>query len=252
MKKYRRNLLTLSLIFPMVCLVCVMPLRSQVIEDEFGLYEKVSMVPPLMALIDSALVHSPLLDQQTSLIRIREYQLKTQKIDWTRYVRASTDYRYGTIDNITVAPGGTAIGIEQALSSRFSIGTSLGFSLFDVLDQRRKVKLAQEQLEYEEYKMDEVKQLVTSEVIKLHSQLTFLEKLIPIKAKQKSTQETNLEWAKQAYEKGDIDIQQFSQVVETTTGAQEEFETVYRDFSQTWLLLEELVGSKLGSFSSRR
>jgi len=210
---------------------------------------RVSNIPPLGALIDSAMAHSPLLNQQESMIRIREYQMKSQKLDWTRYLEAYSDYHYGTIDNVTIAAGGTSVGLQQGVSSRFSVGTRIGLSVFDLLDQRRKVKVAQEQLNFEEYKMDEVKKLVKNEVIKLYNQLTYMEKLILIKNDYLTQQNLNQTWAKKSFESGDINIEQYSQVVLNTSKAREEFELAKKDWKDAYMLLEELIGVSISSMS---
>ncbi len=223
-------------------------IRSQTLDPQ-ALKDFKSNLPPLGELIDEALTHSPLLDQQESLIRIREYQLKTQKFDWSRNITASADYRYGTVDFFILAPDGTPLDRDFTMANRFNFGTRINLSLFDALDQSRKIKIAREQLKFEEFKMDEVKNLVTNEVIKLYNQLLYLERMIPILSNHKTAQETNYEWAQRAYQTADITIEQFARVVELTTNSQVQFEEVRRDFREAWQLMGELVGTELNSLS---
>ncbi|MCD6333455.1 MAG: hypothetical protein J7L89_09295, partial [Bacteroidales bacterium] len=83
----------------------------------------------------------------------------------------------------------------------------------------------------------------------LYNQLTYMEKLILIKNDYLTQQNLNQTWAKKSFESGDINIEQYSQVVLNTSKAREEFELAKKDWKDAYMLLEELIGVSISSMS---
>jgi len=199
-------------------------------------------IPSLRILIDTALSTSPLLNQQDAMIRIREWELKSQKWDWSNYLEGFTELRYGSVDNVFISPTGSTIGTDISVGYRYNVGTRINMSLFDVTDFRRKVKLAREKVDFEIYKREEVEKFVASEVIKLYNALKTYKQLIPLKAEHATAQQLNLAEAKMLYEAGDVAIVEYARIKDFAAGAEEEVILAQKAFRDAYMLLGELIG----------
>lgn len=200
-------------------------------------------IPPLGQLIDAALEHSPLLDEQRSMIAIRQWQEKTAKGDWGRYILFYTDLRYGTVDLIVNNSG--AISNGKSNSTWYNVGTRLQLSIFDALDMKRKNGAAREQVKYEESKLLELKRMINDDVIKLWNKLVSYKEIVRVNEDHIAVQQGNILYAEQQYKAGDIALVEYARIKEISVKADQEYELAKKELRETYLLLESLVGVKL-------
>lgn len=211
-----------------------------------------TLIPPLGVLLDSAYQHSPALHGQETMIKMREFQVKSQKLDWTKNIEGFSEWRYGSFDYVTISQSGATIGTDQNVSNRFNVGTRIMLNGLDLINHGRKVKIAKEQLKYEEFKFNEMKQMIAREVIKLWNMLITFERIIDLKAKHQTTQKINLQVAEKQFVSGEITIDELSRVSEVMHNADEEFELTKQQFREAYMLLEEIVGVSLSDITRQR
>ncbi len=208
-------------------------------------------IPPLVQLVDSALASSPLLVEQQALINIREWQLKSTKNDWGRYILFFSEMRYGSID-ILVSNGGTVTYGDRSNSTRYNVGARFQLSIFDVLDLKRKNVIAKEQIEYEKIKKSELERMIRDDVIRLWNKLVAYKEIVSINEDHIASQEGNFFYAEQQFKAGDIALIEYARIKEIKIKADQEYQLAKKEFRETYLLLESLVGVKLTDMNPYR
>jgi outer membrane protein TolC len=201
-------------------------------------------IPALGQLIESAMEHSPLLDEQDAMIKIREWQLKSSQNEWGRYILFFSEMRYGSID-IIVSNGGSISYGDKSNTTRYNIGTRLQLSIFDALDLKRKNQIAKEQIEFEKFKKTELERMIKDDVIRLWSKLVSYKEIVAINQDHIVAQNSNMFYAEQQYKAGDIPLIEYARIKEISTRADQEYQMAKKEFRETYLLLESLVGVKL-------
>lgn len=186
-------------------------------------------------LIDSALQYSPLLKTKDIEIAIKEMEWRAQRWEWTDFVQPFAEYRYGTVDQ-----WGTSL--IQAEASRFSVGARINLTVFNALNTKFKLDLADKQIELDESRRKEIELLISQEVIRLWNMLMTYREIIALKSDHVETQALNLSEAKLQYQTGEVPIMELARITEIATKAKEELELAKKEFRESIFLLSELVG----------
>jgi len=205
-------------------------------------------IPALGQLIDSALIHSPLLDEQQALIKIRELQQKSASNEWARYILFFSEYRYGSI-NILIADGVPINYGQNSNSTWYNVGARFQLTIFDMLDLRRKNKIAATQIDYEKSKESELKRMIQDDVIRLWNKLVAFKEIVAINEDHIAAQESNIFYAEQQFKAGDIPLIEYSRIKEISIRARQEYQLAKKEFRETYLLLESLIGVKLSEMN---
>ena len=125
-------------------------------------------LPPLQVLIDSALIHSPMIKLADANVQMGQYELTDAQKDWLRKLNLSADTRFGSVldyNRMLNISGGTFI---PPSSNLYMLNYGLGFSAYmplsDVFDRKRLIQKAKLRVEQAEMQKDEtmkqIKQLV--------------------------------------------------------------------------------------------
>lgn len=208
-------------------------------------------IPPLGPLIDSALTHSPLLREQDALIKMREWQEKSSKDDWGRYIQFYSELRYGTVD--ILISNGASIGYgNKTNSTYYNFGARFQMSIFDLLDQKQKKGIASAQLDYEKIKREDLQRMITEDVIRLWNRLVSYKEIVIINQDHIAVQSGNIYFAEQQYKSGDIPLVEYSRIKEISTKAEQEYQLAKKEYREAYLLLESLVGVKLTAMNPIR
>lgn len=219
----------------------------QVIAQNYGSVDSSSedmiSIPPLQMLIDSAKHYSPLLRTKDIEITIREMEWRAQRWEWTDFIRPFTEYRFGSIDNYELV-GGTFIGGSPTLAHRFNLGLQFNLTIFDAINRRSKLNLADKRIELDYARREEIELLISKEVVRLWNMLKTYQKLISLKADLRVTQAWNLAAAKLLYESGEVPIMELARITEIASKADENHELAIKEFREAFFLLSELVGKK--------
>ncbi len=102
-------------------------------------------IPPLALLIDSALVHSPLLKRYDANLSIRDITLTLQRRQWMDYLYFEGNTRYGIYDQIYFQglhePGEVPMGfVNQREQTWYYAGVSLKLPLTSIVGQRKRLQ----------------------------------------------------------------------------------------------------------------
>jgi len=195
-------------------------------------------IPPLGLLIDLALTRSPLLREQTALQAVRESQLASLRNEWGRYLLFFSEVRFGSVDYVVA-------GINSDNTWRYNVGTRLQLSIFDALDQKNKKAMVQAQLDFENHREDELKRMIKDDVIRLWNKLVSYKEIVTINQDHIAAQASNLFYAEQQFKSGDIPLLEYARIKEISIKADQEYELAKKEFRETYLLLESLIGIPL-------
>jgi hypothetical protein len=206
-----------------------------------------SYIPPLGQLIDSAYKNSPMLESQKALIFMRETQRKSAGIDWGRYMLFFSEMRYGSVD--IVVWDKEIYSADPQNTMRYNVGARLQMSIFDGLDLKHKRNVANAQLGFEKSKFEELKKLISEDVIRLWNKLAAYKNILAISEDQRAVQHSNLFYAEQQFKAGDIPLLEYARIKEMSIKAEQDYELTIKEYRETYLLLESLTGVKLSKMN---
>jgi len=210
-----------------------------------------SYILPLGQLIDSAYKNSPMLESQKAMIFMRETQRKSAGIDWGRYMLFFSEMRYGSVD-IIVGSGVNYTFDDPQNTMRYNVGARMQLSIFDGLDLKHKRNVANAQVEFEKSKFEELKKLISEDVIRLWNKLIAYKKMLVIGEDQKAVQQSNLFYAEQQFKAGDIPLLEYARIKEISIKAEQDYELTFKEYRETYMLLESLTGVNLSKTNPNR
>ena len=199
-------------------------------------------IPNLYTLIDSAMVHSPLLKTKDIEIAIKELEWRAQRWEWTDYIQPFSEYRFGTVDNYVFSQTGVPIDIQQTQANRFNIGARINLTVFNAINWRYKIKQYDMAIELDEARRKEIEQAIAQEVIRLRNTLVTFRDILFLKSNHMVTQKANLQDAQLQYEAGEVPIMELARITEIATTAEEEYILANKELREALFLLIELVG----------
>jgi outer membrane protein TolC len=237
------------LIFFYVLLIFHSPAVSQE-SKKFDLFKDniESILPPLEAIIDTAIARNPYVKFRDLQITVNEHKLKASRLEWTRDLGVQTDVRYGTFDNFAT---NIVAGQNPSLQSTTNTQTNYGFGayirvpFYDFLQRKNQIRQAKAEVaqatSYLQVQRSELRQLV----IKQYNEVIIKHRLLKIKSRYIETAKINLVMADKQFLNGVITIAEYSSITEIVSRGEAEFESSKIDFQTAFMILEEIVGAKI-------
>ena len=210
-----------------------------------------SLLPPLSALIDSAIAHNPGIKSTDLQVKVKQYKLNADKVVWTKNLGLQTDIRYGTFNNFsTNAADGQSPSTLSTLNSQlnYGVGAFVKLPIYEALS--RKDQLRSDLIEIQQTQnlslaqRDDMRQLV----IKQYNDLILKHRIFVIKSKYAETIKINMQLAEKEFQNGILNLDSYSRVCDTYARSEAEFESVKMDLRTAFMTLEIVVGMKLNYF----
>ncbi|MCF8374060.1 MAG: TolC family protein [Bacteroidales bacterium] len=201
--------------------------------------------PPLAILIDSALVHSPILMQFDGELEISRIELERKKREWTDYLYTTSEIKYGSTDNVTFNQNQTDPTINAVVTTRANIGLALRISAFDLTDRKRKIAIADEQNKISQARREEMVRFITKEVTLLYNDLLLSQRILTIKSETQQAKILHFNMAEKQFLEGELPVSEYAKIIEMIAKSSSEFETAKMDFTNAYFLLETAVGFDL-------
>jgi outer membrane protein TolC len=202
------------------------------------------LLPPLEALIDSAIEKNSFIEYRDLQIVINDLQLKSAKIDWTRSVGVQASYGYGNFYNNSISSE-TSSGstIESSRSEiKYLAAVSLNIPLYSILNRKSDIKRARVEKEQAEsmarLQRDELRQLV----IKQYNTVILNQRLLKIKTKYFETAALSLQIADKQFLNGVIPVDEYARLNQIFASAEADYETARSEFQTSLLILQEITG----------
>ncbi|WP_282125498.1 TolC family protein [Marinifilum flexuosum] len=219
---------------------------SEVIDKELKLHNLKTKIIPLGQLLDSAVIHSPLLKMIDADILIQDLKIKSEKKDWLSYFSVTGSAKYGMFDNLIIneSLGDESTGTTNAKQQRYSVGLSLKIpfsSIFDNVD--REVAISEKvKLQYQKDKVvSELRKLVVTQygnLLRAHAKLI-------IKTSELETMKMQMADTEVNYRNGKIPLADYSKQKSQLLNLRLECEEIRIEFTVAIHLLQETIGIKL-------
>lgn len=228
-------------------LVCLGSSAQNIVKSGYLDENIESLLPPLSALIDSAVARNPYVKFRELQIIVNRNKLKSDQIVWLKNLGVQTDVRYGTFDNFsTNTSEGQSVSVisTQRTQLNYGVGAYLKLPIYDLVNRKYQVNIAKTEVDQAdhmaEFQRDEVRQLV----IRQYNDVVLKQRLLKIKSKYFATSKINMEMVEKEFQTGVISVGEYSRISEIVTRTESDFENARVDFVTSYMILEEIVGIK--------
>ena len=200
-------------------------------------------LPPLSVLIDSAVANATDVSVLENQIKISEFDQLAKKNDWAQLVSLNGTYRYGqirssSIENVVVFP-------EDNLTLGYQLGVTVRIPLSYFVDRKNEMKSLQLKTEILEDQKEGAIRQVKQDVITTYQHLLLIQRLLKIMTEAKESSTLIAEMAEDRFRDGEIDLDQLGNTTNLKAQSATQFETLRTEFSDTYAMLERLVGTPL-------
>jgi len=218
-------------------------------------FEYTFNLPPLGALIDSAMKYYPMIKIRNQAIEAKEANLKSQQISWVKNFGIQSDIRYGTFDifSTTTAEGqNPAMYASQNNQLNYGIGAFLKIPIYEIVNRKYQVNQAKSELNQAismaDAQLSELRQLV----IKQYNEVLLKQKLLKIQSKKLSNARINMNMVETQFRNGQIPVDEYVRILDMSSGAEANYESSKSELTVSFMILEEIVGFKINSTNNQR
>jgi outer membrane protein TolC len=214
-------------------------------QADTGVEDFAQMLPPLQALIDSALIHSPALRMADNDILLSRYELKETKRSLLDYIYLQGNTSYGTEYYLT--SNEVLIDVPQTRDDkiRYSGGLTLRMPLSEIFDRKipaQKARIGIEQAESQkEIQENNIAQLVITAYYDLLSQ----HKSFTLQTELLASATMAFEQAKIDYGSDKIALTDYLKISESFFTVRNAYELQKNNYNKALLLTERLIGTKI-------
>jgi outer membrane protein TolC len=221
---------------------------SQLIDTAFSL-------PPLSAMIDSAMKTNAMVRFRALDIVAKEANLKSQRSYWVRNLSIQANLKYGTFDNFsTNSTTGESSYLFNTVSNQLTYwaGLYLQFPIYDIFNRKNQIVQAKAEL-------DEAKSMVESQrddlrqlVIKQYNDLLLKQKLLYIRSKNLGNARVNMEMVEKEFHNGVLPVVEYARIADIVARIESDYETARSDFLTSRLIFEDIVGFRLNGTYTKK
>ncbi len=217
------------------------------IETESVFSDEDFYLPTIEALIDSALIYSPILKQFDANLEITSLLLKSSKINWTEYISTSADIKYGSTDNVVFTQQASeySSGINAINTTRYNLGVGVKMNVFDIINRNNKIEIAKFEKDIAEAQRDEPIQIIIQNVTLLYNRVILSQRILVIKSETQQAKLLHFNLAEKQFLSGEIPVSEYSSIIGIIAKSSAEFENAKMDFKNAYFLLQQAVGIKI-------
>jgi outer membrane protein TolC len=200
---------------------------------------------PLDLLIQDALANAPLINRLSKGQAQKEQEIILNRKAWTQHIALTGGYNYGNgvvADNLSSSTDTQAVFRTSTFAS-YSMGVSLRLPLSEFTTQKNKVKIHQLAIEELEYQKEDMRNVITEEVIKRYNSLERALTTIKLQALKVESDEAAVQVTETYFKSGTADIDQYRMALDILTTAKIELEKTKSDAWYYKRTLEEIVGA---------
>lgn len=207
-------------------------------------------IPELDKLIDSALIHSPLLQMSDMQIAQLVEKIKIENKSWSNYFTLDANAKYGLYNDLTITDNNTtttqnSVSIPSS-SKKFNyfVGVSFSFPFTDIFTKKNRIKIINENIDEIKYRREgtisEIRQLVVSE----YFTLIYLSKSLKVNQTVLQTLSTSLMKSERDIQSGLITMDNFNTILIQQAKAEETFYKTKSELFTQYKKLEFITGIK--------
>ncbi|MEI7423019.1 MAG: TolC family protein [Prolixibacteraceae bacterium] len=206
-----------------------------------------NLLPPLHAIIDTALSRNLDIKAKDHVVTAREYNLKTERRRWTENIGIQADARYGTFDNFAL---NTIVGVTPTnLTTRtnqmnYGIGAFLKIPFFEIATRKNTIGSYKAQVDQAVSEAGVQRDLIRQAVIKQYHEVVLKHKILRIRSKYLETARINVQMGESDFHSGKTNINEYARIADFAAIAEVNFESAKSEFITSYLILEEIAKTK--------
>lgn len=208
----------------------------------------VEHVPPLTAVIDSALANSPLLREHAASIAVTQHSYEATRAQWTKSLKFRAGYAYGSgqVDFTQQSIGMS--DVQSSTDLRYDVGVLLSVSPGDWIVRKKQLNLAKAQIAYEQARKDGSTKAIVQQVISQYNDVLLAYETFLLSRGLVESFEASVLLAERQFREGVIDIVQYNDMQWKYTKVKMELEATRKQLREACQQLEVTVGVPLSSF----
>ena len=202
-------------------------------------------LPPLKCFIDSAMIHSPILNQQDCQIAIRQLQLERKRKQWMEYFNIETFIRYG--NNASYITNSFDTGIYNNLSTTssqmlYGVGFTVKYPIFNLFSQHKDNSIAKQEIKSAGLQREVYQQELRKSIIELYNKVLLSHALLKAKLNALQTSSLAVTLSEIDFKQSKITANEYSKVTDANMKNITEYQLVLADLRLALDLLQELSG----------
>lgn len=201
-------------------------------------------LPPLSILIDSAIANSTEMELADLQIMMSEYEVARGKKDWADIVSISAQYRLSEA-GIAQVEDGIFFPASDGPTTGYVVGVGFRLPLSYFTTRKDRLQMTKLNVDLMEAQKEAVAREVKEKVIQAYNQLLLLQRLIKISTEAKEFSELIFEMSEERFRDGELSLDQMGANTSLKARYATEYEQLRTEFSNTYALLERLVGAPL-------
>jgi len=205
-------------------------------------------LPPLQALIDSALLHSPMITGADYDILMSQYELTDAHKAWMQRINLSSDVRYGSMIDWSRLQGNSSTFMsfsDTKFTPTFGVGVNAYLPISEIFDKKRSIQKAQLRIEQSETRKDETIRTLKQSVISAYFDVMTTQKTLVTRAEMSSSSGMLFDQAKLDYAENRITLSEYTRMSDEYLLSQNEVEIQKINLLRTVRTLEVIVGIEL-------
>lgn len=204
-------------------------------------------IPPLEVMIDTAIVHSPLLKAQLRKIDGLEEEIRMERKKWLDYLYVEGSANYGVYDNLIVNEVSDGINLNPGILSRneqvrYYGGVSLKLPLSALTSRSNSVKTKRLKQEEVNFEMMQHRENIRILVVEEYFQLIYLLESMNTYNRISQTLEISLLKAEKDLVNGRIEFDEYGILASTAGKSKNEYIKAKNNFYAQYNKLEEITG----------
>ena len=206
---------------------------------------------PLDSLVAQANASHPTVMLNIELEQSAQERVALATKTWTNMLSAFANYGYG---NQSLIATGTIESDMLNVANGYRVGVNLAIPLSEFATRKNRINLAKHELRASQFKTEEMSLVIANQVSEEYYNLLLSQRLMLIRQNMKENSMNNLKIMELEYKAGNIDLQNYTRMMEIETLSRVEFERARRDLLLSYTRLEILLGVPLVTFhvSNRR
>lgn len=205
------------------------------------------LLPPLQAIIDSAIAKNPTIKSKEMEVKVLESKLKSDRVRWSENLGIQTDIRYGTFNNFSTntQEGQTpSLLATQTSQMNYGVGAYIRMPLFDFLDHKHMIGAAKAEVEKAMHLTEEQRDEIRKIVIKQYQELILKQRLLRVRSKYVETTRISMAMAEKDFQNNVITVSELARVSEIYSSSETDYETAKIEFMTAFMILEEITKTK--------
>lgn len=200
---------------------------------------------PLDSLVKQATATHPTVLLNKELEQSAEQRLALAAKTWTNMLSAFANYSYGNQSLITT-------GLDERdmlnIANGYRAGINLSIPLSEFMTRKNRMNFERHEIRATQFKTSEMSLVIANQVTEEYYNMMLAQRLMLIRQNMQENSRNNLRITELEYKAGNLDIRDYTRMMEIETLARTEFERARRDFLLAYNRLEILLGIPLVTF----